>query len=373
MDQDELLHLIGLTRTDGVGSITGQVLVNAFGSAKEVFSKRLAELLTVPGISQNLAKAIASKEGLKKAEAILAICQKKQFKLTHFRSEDYPRLLLEIPDAPLLLYYQGDVAQLNRPSVAIVGTRQATTYGRQATEWLISALAPYGINIISGLAAGIDACAHKKALDEGVTTWAMMATGMDSIYPATNKTLAAEILKSGGLMTEFPPGTKPDAYNFPARNRIIAGLCQATVVIESAEQGGSLITARLANDYNREVFAISGRLEDAQSKGCNALIAGQEATLLRDPIQLIEAIGLKPRQGAAKSVQSRKPLPKFTDANEKALVDQLVKGRELHIDEIVHRSGLDSGNVAFHLLNLEFAGIVVGLPGKRFTLSEEYS
>ena len=287
---------------------------------------------------------------------------------THKR---YPARLKQVPDAPALLFYQGP-AELNAPKVvAVVGTRQATDYGREQTEALVRGLVPHQPLVVSGLAYGIDIIAHRAALQEGLPTVAVMATGLDVIYPSAHRKTADKLRETGGLLTEFPFGTGPDRYNFPARNRIIAGLADGTVVVEAAEKGGALITAELALSYDRDVLAVPGSLGHPTSAGCNALIKSNKAALYQCPQDLEQLLNW---DAALHQTGKYQPPPTLSPddfaPDEYTLVQALAAApaRELHIDELAWRTQLPIHAVAALLLGLEFRGVLRAMPGKRFGL-----
>lgn len=280
---------------------------------------------------------------------------------------DYPRRLLNCYDSPTLLFYKG-TADLNASKVlAIVGTRSNTEYGKQFTEKLIKDLSEQEILIISGLAHGIDALAHKAALKNGLATVGVVGHGLDKVYPLENTGLAKDIVKEGGgILTEFFSGTKPDKHNFPLRNRIVAGLSDATVVVETNIKGGSMITAKLADAYNRDVFAVPGRTTDKASSGCNHLVKYNKAILLTDADELLDVLGWAERK--KEKARQQKELFIELSAEEKQIVQLLQEKEMVHIDEINLRSGLSSSAAAAAILNLELQNVVASLPGKMYKL-----
>jgi DNA processing protein len=256
-------------------------------------------------------------------------------------------------------------------TIALVGTRKATDYGREQTERIVHGLVPHQPLVVSGLAYGIDIIAHRAALQEGLETVGVMATGLDIIYPPTHRQTAEKMREQGGLLTEFPFGTQPDRYNFPARNRIIAGLCDGTVVVEAAIKGGALITAELALSYDRDVLAVPGNLSSPASEGCNALIKNNKAALYAEPKDLEQLLNW---DEALHQAGKFKPAPSYSQddftADEFALITVLAAatGRELQMDELAWKAQLPIHAVASLLLALEFRGVVRALPGKKFAL-----
>ncbi|NMD16070.1 MAG: DNA-protecting protein DprA, partial [Bacteroidales bacterium] len=267
-----LLYEIALTLIPGVGDINGKKLVNYCGSAEAVFKEKKSALMRIPGIGEYTANAILNTKPFDRAQQEIEFIKKYKVNVFYYKDKNYPLRLRNCEDAPILIYYKG-TESLNPPlSLSIVGTRRATDYGKWYIDKLMEALSSYSVVIISGLAFGIDTAAHRSALEHGLPTIAILGHGLDRIYPSQNRQLAKKILDHGGLLTDFPSQTKPDRENFPKRNRIIAGLCDALLVIETGIKGGSLITADIANSYNRDVFALPGRFGDQMSEGCNWLI-----------------------------------------------------------------------------------------------------
>ncbi|SHJ52252.1 DNA processing protein [Hymenobacter daecheongensis DSM 21074] len=369
---DELLfHEVALTLFPGVGPQLTRQLMSYGGSAKNVLMLPPGKLRKIPGVGPATVAALtgaARTAALHQAEASLKKAAAEGIELLFYTSRRYPSRLKQIPDAPALLYYQG-TADLNQSkTLAIVGTRQATDYGRAQTELLVQGLLPHRPLVVSGLAYGIDIVAHRAALHEGLETVGVMATGLDVIYPHAHRKTAEKMLTQGGLLTEFPFGTPPDRYNFPARNRIIAGLSDGTVVVEAAKKGGALITAEIALSYNRDVLAIPGNLGSPASEGCNALIRNNKAALYSEPRDLEELLNWdealhptgKPRSAPTLDAAD------FT-AEEFQILTVLTAGEEL-LDNLSWKTQLPVHQVASLLLGLEFRGVVKALPGKKFRL-----
>jgi DNA processing protein len=283
-----------------------------------------------------------------------------------FQDKGYPHRLKHCSDSPVMLYYKG-TADLNISKIiGIVGTRKATEYGKSVTRMLLEGLVQHNILIVSGLAYGIDSCAHRFSLDNGLDTVAVLGHGLDTVYPWLNRPLAEKMLSQGGLVTEFLSGTKPDRINFPKRNRIIAGLCDAIVVVEAGTRGGALITADIANSYNRDVFAVPGRVTDPLSDGTNFLIRTNRAALVRSPGDIEYLMGWNPSNGSCVPVQ-RRIFAELTPEEEKIVSILQEKGRT-GIDEICILADNSMSRVSASLLNLEFEGIVTCLPGKVYSL-----
>jgi DNA processing protein len=282
------LEEIAFTMIPLVGPILARQLLTYCGSIEAVFSESKRHLKTIPGIGVEIAGKIANTAMIfDAAEDELGHMESENIDYVFFRDEAYPARLSHLPDAPLLLYTKGQVNFQPERSVAIIGTRKPTPYGKSVTEEFIETLAPYDVTIISGLAYGIDITAHKHCLHCGVPTIGVMGSGMGTIYPESHYDIAQKMMIKGGIMTEFSYDTGPDAVNFPMRNRIVAGLCDVLVVIESGIKGGSMITAALANDYNKDVAAIPGRKIDKNAAGCNYLIKQQQAHLVETGDDLI--------------------------------------------------------------------------------------
>jgi DNA processing protein len=342
-------------------------LIQQFGNASSIFKAKISSLEHIEGIGSIRANCIKGFKDFESAEKELQFIEKYKIKTLFLTDKDYPRRLLNCYDAPALLFYKGE-ADLNAPRViSIVGTRNNTEYGKSFTEKLVKDLAGENVLVVSGLAFGIDAIAHKAALKYGLPTVGAVGHGLDIIYPSENKTLAKEMIQQeGGIISEFFSGTKPDKHNFPLRNRIVAGLADATVVIETAVKGGSMITAKLADSYNRDVFAVPGRVDDSKSKGCNHLIQYNKAILLTDAKQLLQVMGWEEKKKG--NAPQQKEL--FIELSpEEIQIVQLLKEKEmLHIDEINQRSNLSSSSIAAAILNLELQNIVSSLPGKMYKL-----
>ncbi|MBD0279408.1 MAG: DNA-protecting protein DprA, partial [Flavisolibacter sp.] len=362
------LYQLALTLVPNIGDVESKILVQHFGDASSIFKARHSSLEKIEGIGPIRAKAIRDFTDFSRAQEELAFIEKYKIKTLFLTDSSYPKRLLHCYDAPTLLFYKGE-ADLNASKiVAIVGTRKHTEYGRMITENLINDLVEQQVVVVSGLAYGIDALAHKTALKNNLPTIGVVGHGLDTIYPAAHASLAKEMIQAGGgILTEFFSKTKPDKHNFPLRNRIVAGMSDATVVIETTISGGSMITAKLADAYNRDVFTLPGRVIDAKSSGCNHLIKHNKAILLTDAQQLIEVMGWQEKKTKAKS-QKQKELFIELSADEKVIVDLLQEKEAVHIDELILRSGLSSSSTAAAILNLELQNVVASLPGKMYKL-----
>jgi len=366
---DELLYQIALTLIPNIGPVQAKILLQHY-EPQEIFKAKRSSLENMEGIGTIRANNIKDFDDFGLAEEEIAFIEK--FKITplFLTDEKYPKRLLNCYDSPTLLYYRGE-ADLNVSKiVAIIGTRNHTEYGKQLTEKLVAELAELNVSVISGLAYGIDAIAHKASLKNNLSTIGVLAHGLDQVYPLLHAGMAKDMVKhNGGLLTEFRSGTTPDKHNFPTRNRIVAGMSDATIVIETGIKGGSMITAELANGYNKDVFAFPGKVTDSKSAGCNHLIKSNRAVLLTEARELIEMMGWEERVRSRESrVGSQKQLFIELSKEEKIIVDILKEKEMTHIDEINLRSGLSSGTVAAATLNLELQNVILCQPGKMYSL-----
>nr|NQU91939.1 DNA-protecting protein DprA [Bacteroidota bacterium] len=361
-----LIYQIGLTLLPGVGDILGKKLVAYCGGVEEVFRQKRRVLEKIPGIGEKLINAILTQNVLQRAEEEIEFIEKNNITALFYLDNNYPVRLKNCIDSPIMLYYKGS-SNLNASKVvSIVGTRQATQYGREQCEKLVSGLVAYDALVVSGLAYGIDTCSHKAALDNGLNTVAVLGHGLDRVYPYLNKGLAEKIIDHGGLISDFLSKTIPDRENFPKRNRIIAGLADAVVVIEAARSGGALITAEIANSYNRDVFAVPGKLGDHFSEGCNFLIKAHKAALMQSVDDLAYIMGWN-LDKKRKAKTQRELFITLTD-DEEVIVNFLKEKAQVGIDEMCINSGLTMSKIAKALLNLEFQGLVRALPGKVYKL-----
>lgn len=364
----ELQYQIGLTLIEGIGDVNAKSLLAYCGSASAIFNQKKSQLQKIPGIGEILAKSVvASKDVLLRAEEEMEFIEKYKIKPIFFTEEEYPERLKYCSDSPILLYYKGK-ADLNAEKIiGVVGTRKPSEYGKEKTIELINDLSETGALIISGLAYGVDVYAHKAALDNNLNTVGVLAHGLDRIYPQLHDKIAKRMINHGGLLTDFMSGTNPDAVNFPKRNRIVAGLCDALVVVESKRTGGSLITATIANSYNKDVFAFPGRAGDSLAEGCNGLIKRNRAVLIENAADLLDAMGwLEADKKPAKSKQI--PLQLNLSDEEKRIMVVLASKRAVHMDEICQTTQMPISSVSAVLLQLEFSNLVKSKPGKLFEL-----
>ena len=363
MKGQELLYQIALTIVPNIGHVHARNLVQHFGSASAVFRAKKNELEKIEGIGTVRVASILSFKNFTDAEREITFIEKYNIQPLFITDPAYPQRLLHCYDAPPLLYYKG-TADLNASRiVAIVGTRNNTDYGKHVTETLVKSLS--SLIIVSGLAYGIDAIAHKCSLKNDIPTVGVVGHGLDQIYPSAHSGLAKDMLKyGGGILTELRSGTQPDKHNFPGRNRIVAGISDAVIVVETGIKGGSMITAEIADSYHRDVFAVPGKISDPKSQGCNFLIKNNKAILLDDPATFIDIMGWKDND----TIRKRQQTALFIQLNdeEKKILELLREMNGMHIDELNRQSGLSTSTVAAAVLNLEMQGMIVALPGKMY-------
>ena len=363
---NDLLYQISLTLVPNIGDIHAKALINRYGNAESIFKAKKSELESQEGIGIVRANNIKAFTDFDRSEEEIKFI--KQYKITplFINDKDYPQRLLNCYDSPSLLYYRGNANLNSSHIVSIVGTRNNTDYGKIACEKLVEDLQNSNILVVSGLAFGIDSIAHKSALKSNLQTVGVMAHGLDRIYPAQNKNLAKQMVDQGGLLTEFMSQTIPDRQNFPKRNRIVAGMCDALIVVESTKKGGSLITSELANGYNKDVFAIPGRISDSKSDGCNYLIKNNKASLITCTNDLLELMNWN----QSKKVNPKKQRELFIEltADERVVIDILQNVDSIQIDQLYFQSGLSSSALAAALLMLEMQGLVISLPGKLYKI-----
>ena len=365
--QEQTLYLIALSRIPGVGDARVKKLVAYCGGAKEVFQQTSSFLNKIPNIGKTISSAVASSAVLKLAEQELLFADKNQVSAISFLDNDYPQRLRHCDDAPIVLYAKGKGSINPARALSIVGSRNATRQGKELTERIVEDLAVANVTVVSGLAYGIDIAAHRACLKFGVSTIGCLAHGLDSVYPKVHANTATEMLENGALITDFPIGTDPDRENFPKRNRIVAGMADATIVVESAVKGGALITAELANGYNRDVFAVPGRVEDQFSVGCNRLIMNHKAALITTGQDVLKALRWDVSETNKKPISQTKLLVDLTDEQEKIVA--VLREQEHTIDRLTVLSGYPMNKVASILLELEFDGVVSNLPGKVYKLN----
>lgn len=368
-NQNELLSKIALSLVPGIGSITAKSLITACGGAEQVFREQEKVLRTIPGIGTVLAKNILQSKVLPRAAKEVEFISRNNVMAHFYLDESYPQRLTNCVDAPMLLFSKGN-ANLNPSKViSIVGTRNATEYGRELVDKLISDLAGrgYDLQIVSGLAYGIDIQAHLAALRHSIPTVCVLAHGLDTVYPTLHKNIAREMCDhEGGMVSDFLSHTVLDRKNFLRRNRIIAGLADAVIVVESAKKGGALLTAELAVSYNRDLFAFPGRVGETYSEGTHYLIKSNRAGLIENIGDLEYCMDWQPATGNPECSQLR--LFAELTPDQQTIVDLLQKEGVSDIDQISLLSEMPVNRVSPVLLSLEFAGIVKSLPGKMFRM-----
>lgn len=364
---NELLYQIALTMVPGIGTVQAKALIAPFEKAEAIFKAKLHNLEAIEGIGTVRAKAIKAFTDFGRVEKEIQFLERYKITPLFITDTAYPQRLLNCYDSPTMLYYRG-TANLNAEHiVAVIGTRSLTDYGKTLTEKLVEELAAAKVLVVSGLAFGVDTTAHKAALVNSLPTVGVLGHSLDMIYPAANTKLAKQIVaEGGGLLTEFSSGTKPDKHNFPTRNRIVAGMADCTIVVETDVKGGSIITAELANNYNRDVFAFPGKTTDPKSRGCNHLIRQNKAALITSGADVLESMGWLPQPDKKKKVQRQLFIEMST---EEKIITGLLEDKEVPIDELYLQSGMSAGTVAAALLNLELQGVVQSLPGKVYRLA----
>ncbi|WP_426328478.1 DNA-processing protein DprA [Pedobacter sp. R-06] len=361
-----MLHKIALTFIKSIGPVTAKNLLAYCGNAENVFSASKKQLLQIPGVGEKTIEAIRSTDALVRARQELDFIEKHGIEVLFFADEKYPKRLKNCIDSPILLYAKGTVDFNHQRIISIVGTRNATSYGKNLCKELCEVLAPYNVLIVSGLAYGIDITAHKECLVNNIPTVGVLGHGLDRMYPKIHKTIAQKMVLNGSLLTEFPILTNPDRPNFPQRNRIIAGIADATIVVEASIKGGALITAEIANSYNKDVYAFPGRTNDVFSEGCNFLIKTNRAGLINNAHDLIYYLGWDDEVGEKKK-ETQTTLRLSLTPNEQRVVDALQNG-QLSIDELCIQLNIQQSKLAIVILTLEMQGIIVSLPGKIYKL-----
>jgi DNA processing protein len=362
-DSSEIKFWVGFTKAPGIGKARLTMLMDHFGSLSAAWNAPKSELVR-GGLDEKTAENVAGFRDSFSLDNELKLIDKYKIEILTYDSPQYPALLREIYDCPAILYVRGELKEVDGASVAVVGTRRSTAYGRQITEELVSELSASNITIVSGLAKGIDTIAHRSAIDANGRTIAVFASGLDIVYPPENLKLARDIIEHGALVSEYALGTKPKAEHFPRRNRILSGLSKGVVVIESGESGGALITAAFALEQNREVFAVPGSLLSSMSKGPNKLIQRGEAKLVRNCHDIIEELNL------AENVQQLEMRSlEVADSTESQILKCIAEG-PAHIDEICRGTGLDTSTVVSKLAIMELNGLVRHLGGMSYVLSK---
>ena len=371
MNDEILKYWIALKSIKGIGHVSFPALVDRFGSPAAVFGASVSDLQQTEGISRQIAEAIVHFRGWDNVKAELELIRKNDVTIVTYEDELYPGQLLNIYDRPPYIYVRGNLSREDI-NLAIVGSRAASTYGKYTTERISRDLALQGVTVVSGMARGIDSSAHRGAITAHGRTVAILGSGLDVIYPPENKKLFADIVENGAVVSEFPLGTPPRSTNFPARNRIISGISYGVVIVEAGEKSGSLITARLALEQGREVFAEPGSIDSAGSRGTNKLIK-QGAKLIENTEDILEEIlpqieQRKPLKGfsAPGTLNAASPPMEKLNAAEQKLYD-LVSQKRMHIDDLISVTGFSSADILSALTTMELKGIVRQHPGKFFS------
>lgn len=369
MNQEELKYLLALKEIKGIGDILARKLIQEFGSARDVFKIPMGKALKIPRITESIAKKIANFQSFDWIEKEIAWCESESIQIIPFYSKDYPQKLLHCHDAPLLLFAKGNIDLNPRRSVSIVGTRASTSYGQDATERIIEVLKPFQATIFSGLALGIDSIAHKASINQGLPTIGALGHAFNQIYPRENQDLAKRMLEQGGLITEFSRKSEFDRTNFPMRNRIVAGISDATIIVESKGKGGAMITAGIAHSYSREVVAVPGRWNDPVSQGPNKLIKTLQAQALTHPDDLPEILGWKVKnQLVIENFIDKKYRYQHLDEVEMKIVACMQEHEPSSMDSIHYATEIPINKLSAILLSMEFKGVIKALPGKIFQL-----
>ncbi|MEN3037807.1 MAG: DNA-processing protein DprA [Candidatus Kryptonium sp.] len=361
----DVRHILKLTMIPGIGSARIRNLVEYFKDTELIFKASLLELTKIEGIDKKLAKRIVEikNQNSKFVDEQLLKAEKVGARIITFWDSEYPDLLKKIYDPPVVLFVRGSLIENDKYSIAIVGTRTPTSYGKIICEKFATELAKINLTIISGFARGIDTIAHTSALKSGGRTIAVLGSGVDYIYPPENEKIVESVISNGAIVSEFPMGTKPDAINFPKRNRIISGMSLGVLIIETSKTGGAMITAEFANDQSREVFAVPGNIDSVKSQGTNFLIKQNRAKLVESVEDIIQEI----QHLIQPVLKSEPPKPKVElNVFESKILDVLSLTEPMHVDKIAELSGLSVTDTLVHLLSLEFKDAVRQLPGKLF-------
>jgi DNA processing protein len=360
---DNILEWLALQLIPGLGHVGCKGLIARYGDPGSVFCASLRDLARVEGVRQETAKRIISRESVPRAEKVLREIERLGARVVRFTDPEYPSSLREIRDPPLLLYARGKEIPLKLALVAVVGSRNPTDYGIRAAEVIAKGLAGRGVGVASGMATGIDSAAHWGSLEGNGFSIAVLGTGIDVLYPEANARLYNRLIEQGAVVTELPPGTPPDPWNFPNRNRIISGISRGVVVVEATLKSGSLITASLALEQGRDVFAVPGSIDSFKSTGCHFLIK-QGARLIENADDILEELGMGDAPVSGRGKSRMIPFPPLEET-EKAIYDML-NNYPVHIDEIVRRGKLPAGEVSGILMKMELRGMIRQLPGKMF-------
>nr|WP_299343405.1 DNA-processing protein DprA [Allomuricauda sp.] len=365
MTEREQIDALRLQVIPNIGNINAKKLIAHCGSPSAVFKDKVHHLLKIDGIGRHTINGLFNKIYLDQAEEEYLYCARNNIRPTYFIDKDYPEYLKHCIDGPIVLFQKGNINLKNRNVISVVGTRNITSNGMAFCEQFIAEIAPLNPIIVSGFAYGVDIAIHKASMEHGLQTVACMAHGLNQVYPKVHKRYSEAVMANGGFVTEFWSGGNPDRENFLKRNRIIAGMSEATVVVESAEKGGSLVTADLANGYNREVFAVPGRYSDKYSRGCNDLIKRQKAHLLTSAAELIYLLGWELHEKKETPALQRQLFVEL-DEMEKTIYDYLQHNGKQQLDTVALECKMPVFKVSSTLLEMEMKGVVRPLPGKLF-------
>lgn len=363
MTTDELLAVLRLQHTPFIGDVTAKKLISYCGSPSEIFKTKKEHLLKIDGVGTYALQGLYDGEHIEAAEAELQVIQNNNWEWSYFMDDSYPPYLKHCIDSPVLLFRRGNMELDGRKIISVVGTRKITSYGQAFCDQFIEEIAPLDPIIVSGFAYGVDIAIQKAAIRNNLQTIGCLAHGLNQLYPKAHAKFKAEVEKNGGFLTEFWSTSNPDRENFLKRNRIIAGMSEATIVIESADKGGSLVTADIAHSYNRDVFAVPGRSNDKYSMGCNNLIKQQKAHMLSSAADLVYMLNWEMEK---KQPMIQKQLFVELDSNEKTIYDYLQKEGKQLLDSIALECQLPIFKTSSTLLNMEMKGVIRPLPGKLF-------
>ncbi len=366
MQKDDIFYLLGLQKVKNVGDISARKLLRHFGSAQAIFEAAKKNQIDVPEIGTVMMQSIKGFNNWQRVETELNYVEKNNIRIVSIFDDDYPHKLFHAPDAPILFFWKGNAPFAHKHSISIVGTRNITSYGKKMVAEIVEGLIEYKPLIVSGLAYGVDVEAHLNALKHNLPTIGVLGHGFDLLYPAAHKKIAEKMLESGGLITEFWHSDPVDRVNFLKRNRIVAGMTEATLIVESGIKGGSLVTADIANSYNRDVFAVPGKATDTFSKGCNNLIKRNQAALVTAADDIIRYLQWEEQTHKQKNPQ----LNLFLDLNEdeQKIYDYLQANGKTQLDELAIALQMPVSKLGAMLLQMELNNVVNSLAGKVFEI-----
>jgi DNA processing protein len=368
---EEKLHQLALSLIPSIGPGTFRSIIGFCGSATDFFKLTTGKASKIYGVGPKLVDLLKNKEEyIRQAHQVLSDCQKKQIDIHTLTDKTFPQRLKNIDDSPVVLFTKGKIDLNPLKTIGIVGTRNASSYGKSVTKKIIEEIQSFSPTIISGLAYGIDIEAHKEALLQQLPTLAVLGSPANKIYPSLHKDIALQMMENGGMVSEYLPHENMHPSNFPKRNRIIAGLSDALIVVEAAAKGGALITAEIAYSYNKEVFAVPGNLQSKNSQGCNELIRSLKASIYTGSKDIVEALSweIGPKNPSSSlDGKLKKSIGEFSE-DEQKIIQSILEHQEIEIDKLSNLLKLEASALASSLLNLEFEGIIKTLPGKKFTL-----